>query len=326
MSLNDIGFYTLSDNRAKRIASESFVGIPHSRCELILTDKCNFKCPYCRGIRADCSGEMPFDDAVKILDSWIDSRLINVRFSGGEPMLYPHLDMLVRVCATGGMKRIAVSTNGSADLFDYKFLIRSGVNDFSISLDACCSMMGEKMNGNAQLWNKTVNNIRELSKLTYVTVGMVFDENNVADAKKAVEFAHSLGVADIRVISSAQYNKALSSLMELDDGILQSHPILNYRISNFKSNRNVRGIQETDCGRCSLVMDDMAVAGDYHFPCIIYLREGGKPIGKTNGDVVSDRRAWSITHNSHQDRICRENCLDVCIDHNNTVNKYRGLK
>lgn len=54
MKLEDIGFYTLSDERAKN-ASESS---PLHRCEILITDKCNFKCPYCRGMREDLRGTM----------------------------------------------------------------------------------------------------------------------------------------------------------------------------------------------------------------------------------------------------------------------------
>ena len=41
--LEDIGFYTLSDYRASQCSASS----PLWRCELLLTDRCNFHCPYC---------------------------------------------------------------------------------------------------------------------------------------------------------------------------------------------------------------------------------------------------------------------------------------
>jgi sulfatase maturation enzyme AslB (radical SAM superfamily) len=79
--LEDIGFYTLSDSRALQSSEHS----PLWRCELILTDRCNFKCPYCRGLRNDILGEMPYENALSIVNQWINEGLQNVRFSGGEP-------------------------------------------------------------------------------------------------------------------------------------------------------------------------------------------------------------------------------------------------
>ena len=82
MRLEDIGFYTLSEKRALNVSALS----PMMRCEMILTDKCNFKCPYCRGLRNDCKGDLDPMQAKETLHLWCQSGLQNVRFSGGEPL------------------------------------------------------------------------------------------------------------------------------------------------------------------------------------------------------------------------------------------------
>ena len=316
MKLDEIGFYTLKDYRAKNTSINS----PLWRCELLVTDKCNFKCPYCRGVRYDLKGTLPLNYIKSIINRWANDNLKNIRFSGGEPTLYKSLIPIIEYARKRGIERIAISTNGSADYSFYLDLINAGVNDFSISLDSCCSAFGEKMNGGIKkAWEKSIENIRLLSCLTYVTVGMVFNEFNVDEAFESVLFADSLGVADIRIISSAQFNQALENLTELADNILIKYPILKYRILNFRKGRNVRGLREQDSHFCYLVLDDMAIAKDYHFPCIIYLREMGNPIGKINGNERYKRMKWMITHDTHKDPICRNNCLDICIDYNNKV-------
>ena len=291
------------------------------RGEIIISDSCNFHCPYCRGIRKDCQGEIPLSKIFKIINYW--TPIENIRFSGGEPTLYPHLLEVVHYARRKGVKRIAISTNGSANLSFYQELIRSGANDFSISLDACCSSKGQEMAGVEGLWEKTIENIRALSKLTYVTVGMVFTPENLKQAKESVCFAHNLGVADIRIISSAQYNKALTELINIPENILKCHSILNYRVNNYKQGRNVRGIKGQDYYRCPLVLDDSAIVGDYHFPCIIYLREQGEPIGNIGPNMRRERHQWFLRHNTHKDIICKNNCLDVCVDYNN---KFRDTR
>lgn len=314
MKLEEIGFYTLSDYRANQTSVVS----PLWRCELLVTDKCNFKCPYCRGMRPDLKGVLSLKQAKYIVDLWANEGLKNIRFSGGEPTTWKPLLQLIGYTKNKGIERIAVSTNGSANLSLYKNLLKAGVNDFSISLDACCSAFGEIMNGGIKgAWKKTIKNIEKLSAFTYVTVGMVFTELNMHDAIKSIMFAHKLGVSDIRIISSAQYNEAIRDIALLPEAILNAHPILKYRVTNYKNKRNVRGIQEKDSHNCHLVLDDMAIAQNYHFPCIIYLREMGNPIGKIDGDIRYDRFLWSILHDTHKDPICRNNCLDVCIDYNN---------
>lgn len=51
---------------------------------------------YCRGLRDDIAGNLPFDIAMDILTYWISEGLQNVRFSGGEPLLYKGLKELVQ--------------------------------------------------------------------------------------------------------------------------------------------------------------------------------------------------------------------------------------
>jgi molybdenum cofactor biosynthesis enzyme MoaA len=316
MRLEDIGFYTLSDERAMSASGTS----PMWRCELILTDKCNFNCPYCRGLRPDCHGDMPMARAEYVIRQWIQDGLQHIRFSGGEPTLYKGLADLVYQCRRGRVKRIAVSTNGSATFETYRKLVESGVNDFSISLDACCASVGEAMAGVCGQYKQVVESIRELSKITYVTVGIVLTNNNINTVSSIVDFAHELGVADIRIITAAQ-EKTTAEKWDFSVGILDKHPILKYRMDNLEQGKPMRGLTKNDAHKCNLLRDDSVVAGEWHFPCVIYLREGGEPIGKIGKNMREQRLDWIKQTDTHSDPICKRNCLDVCVDFNNKALK-----
>lgn len=315
MELENIGFYTLSDYRIKQSHAKS----PMWRTELIITDKCNFACPYCRGLREACRGDISLRDAKNVLDIWAKNGLKNVRFSGGEPTLHPQLKDIVAYAKYLNVERIAISTNGSNDLEYYKELLSIGVNDLSISLDGCCAADIDYMSGksNCNYGKNIINNLKELSKLTYVTVGVVITKDNYNKLNDIIMFASNLGVSDIRIISAAQENMLLEAARSIDNSILDKHPILKYRINNIIQNRNVRGIKNSDCTKCHLMKDDCVVAGNKHFPCVIYMREGGKAIGEVNENMRSERQQWLNNHNVYEDKICRNNCLDVCIDYNN---------
>lgn len=314
--LQDIGFYTLTDERAAQACQTS----PLWRCELLITDACNFKCPYCRGMKDEFSGTLKTKQALDTLQAWIDQGLKNVRLSGGEPTLHKGLVDMVRLCKEGGVERIALSTNGSASTELYDKLVEAGVNDFSISLDACCASDGDEMAGVGGKWETVVQNIRHLSAKTYVTVGVVLTDKNASSVGDIIEFADSLGVADIRIISAAQVNSMPE--VRVSEDVLLRHPILRYRLRNLSRGRGVRGITETDNDRCPLVLDDMAAVSGKHFPCIIYLREQGAPIGDVGPTMRKERAEWAANHNTHEDPICRKNCLDVCVDYNN---RHRSL-
>lgn len=310
MSLEQIGFYTLSDQRAANASTTS----PLQRCEMILTGACNFKYPYCRQV----GQHMTYELAASIVRAWALDGLRAIRFSGGEPTLWPNLVQLVVYARSLGIERVAVSTNGSAPRLKYDRLIDAGVNDFSVSLDACCAEDGDKMAGGIKgAWDTVVENIRYLSSRVYTTVGVVLTPDNAASINGIIAFADSLGVSDIRVIPAAQCASSLEGL-GIEQRFLDKYKILAYRVGNLEAGRRVRGMERWDARRCGLVLDDMAVMGGNHYPCIIYMREGGKPIGGVCGNMREQRAKWFQEHDTYQDPICSANCLDVCVEYNNT--------
>lgn len=319
MKLEEIGFYTLSDDRCKNASETSDL----MRCELILTDACNFKCGYCRGQRKDLKKNLSFNEAKAIVDKWVSSGLRNIRLSGGEPTIWAGLEELVKHCKASGIERIAISSNGSASLEYYQTLIDAGVNDFSISLDACCASFGDLMAGREGVWTKVVDCIKFVSTQVYTTVGIVVTEESVHTLNEIVVFAAGLGVQDIRIISAAQYDKLLDNAKNIPSDLYEKFPILKYRIENIFNNVNVRSIGETDSHRCGIAIDDMIVAGDYHYPCVIYFREQGDPIGRMDGDFRKERAEWINKHDTHKDEICKKNCLDCIVKYNNKYDAFR---
>ncbi len=319
MKLEQIGFYTLSDERANNTSDKSQM----KRCEMIINEQCNFKCPYCKGL-----GEEVFQDRVKKqlsleemkrnIDIWCENEpLENIRFSGGEPTLHKNIVEIVTYAKSKGIDRIAISTNGFSNKKMYDKLIEAGCNDFSISLDAADAPTGDMMAGNIKgAWEKVIENIAYISSKTYVTTGVVLEPSNVTRFIDIVKFASSLGVSDIRVIPSAQWNQPLEELSDIPKELLEKHPILKYRVGNFLVGKKIRGLSEDSAKSCPLALDDSVIAGGNHYPCVIYMREQGRPIGEVCDNMRQVRRKWYETTNPHDDPICKKNCLDVCVDYN----------
>ena len=317
MKLEEIGFYSLHDERAKNTSSSS----PMQRCEVLITEDCNFSCPYCKMKKN--SSYLSFEDAKTLIDYWADDGLVNIRFSGGEPTMNPYLYQMVEYAKSREIKRIAISTNGSMVTEVYHDLVQAGVNDFSISLDACCASDGDIMAGGVEgSFYRGIENIKYLSARTYVTVGVVITHENVSNVANIVRFAHELGVADIRLISAAQYNVLLKGVEDIDPQILEAHPILKYRVNNILAGHNVRGMKDCDSHTCYLIQDDSVVVNGKHYPCVIHMRESGKPIGKIGPNMRQERIAWMKNHDPHDDPICRSNCLDICILYSNKVRSF----
>jgi MoaA/NifB/PqqE/SkfB family radical SAM enzyme len=317
MEMEKIGFYTLSDERCRNLSETSRM----MRCEMILTDRCNFRCTYCRGLKPLASGDIRMEDAEACIREWAKDGLRAIRFSGGEPTAYAGLPALVALSKRLGVEWIAISTNGSARRELYQELVDLGANDFSVSLDACCAETTDRMSGVRGKFETVTENIRFLSTISYVTVGVVLNEDNIQEMVRTVRLAHSLGVADIRLIPSAQTGRELDVAEDIGEEILNAHPILRFRVGEAKKGHTVRGLDESSSDRCYLPIDDSVVANGHHYPCVIYLREGGDPIGKVGPDMRRDRIEWSRKSNPKGDPICSRNCLDVCEMHNRKCRK-----
>ncbi len=316
MKLENIGFYTLNNERAKNASSESRL----QRCELIITSKCNFKCPYCRGTEDEAN--ITFKEAKEVIDIWAEDKLKNIRFSGGEPTMVTWLIDLIKYSKLKGIEGIAISTNGSASTVLYDNLIEAGINDFSISLDACCSSDGDIMAGGIiGSWQRVVSNIKHISAKAYTTVGIVLTKDTIKKTEEIIKFASDeLHVSDIRIITSAQWNGEFDTL-NIPKRIIKKHPILEYRLNNILKGRGVRGISTNDNQTCPLVLDDMAVKAGKHYPCIIKMREGCDEIGKVSDakTMRMERLKYYESKITGEDIVCKNNCLDVCVDYNNMV-------
>ena len=291
---------------------------PMRRCEMILTNRCNFACPYCNGLHPLINRPMTWEEIQTGLEYWFRDNPENVRFSGGEPTLHRDILKAVALCKSRGVLHIGMTSNGSNRLALYQRLVEAGLNNLSISLDASEPEPGDRMAGGIKgAWAKVVNNIRELSKITDVIINVVYNAANVNGTINTIRLAHDLGVKDILLVADSHYTHFADGLQRLPRGILDAHPILKYRVENALSRPAVRGLSETDAHHCALVLDDSVIAGEYHFPCALYMREGGRPIGKVIPSMRQDRYEWFIAHNTYADPICKQFCVDLYIDYNN---------
>ena len=319
--LDEIGFLTMKDERARH-ADET---TPIIRCDIVLTDLCTFKCPYCQGIREDCRGSISMDHAKRIIDLCSEnSGIRELRLTGGEPTVWKGLPELIRYAKSKGAQSIGISTNGYSDMSIYDELIDAGVDEFIISLDACDAEEGDRMSGGIKgSWKKVTDNIRQLSKKAIVVLGIVSTAETADHLSDTVDFALSLGAHDVKLISASQYNQLLTSAGEISSTIREKHPLLNYRITNMLNGRNIRGLLENDSHRCPLVLDDCSFAGEFHFPCTLYMRERGNPIGRPSENLRQERYEWYRQHDTHKDPICSAYCIDTFADYNNRYLYYR---
>jgi GTP 3',8-cyclase len=108
-----------------------------------ITDRCNYKCVYCRtGNQGAQFDELPTRDYLRLIRIFVSLGIEKVRLTGGEPLLRKDIVSLVgeisqlRTASYGEPLDIAVTTNGHLLAEMGAPLARAGLGRITVSMDA----------------------------------------------------------------------------------------------------------------------------------------------------------------------------------------------
>ncbi len=110
-----------------------------------VTDRCNYKCIYCRtGNQGAQFAELPIDDYLRIIKVFIGLGIEKVRLTGGEPLLRKNLvSMVARLSqlrtafgSSGEPLDLAITTNGHLLAELAPSLKAAGLTRVTVSMDA----------------------------------------------------------------------------------------------------------------------------------------------------------------------------------------------
>ena len=121
-----------------------------------VTDRCNFRCPYCMPkevFGADYAFMrdpqlMSADEMVAIARSFVELGVTKIRLTGGEPLLRKDLCEIVRRLKTEvGVPEVALTTNGWLLARYAEELRDAGLDRLNVSVDSLSAETAGKMNG-----------------------------------------------------------------------------------------------------------------------------------------------------------------------------------
>lgn len=96
-----------------------------------ITSACDLECPFCYGPKRIKALSLP--DAMQVAKTIVENNINTVCYSGGEPLLYPHLQELSRYFYENGVK-VFLSTD--ANFFEkHRLWIEKYITKLSLPLD-----------------------------------------------------------------------------------------------------------------------------------------------------------------------------------------------
>ncbi len=131
-------------------------GRPMRDLRISVTDKCNFRCPYC--MPAEIFGErypflsngevLTFEEIARLARIFVDLGVVKVRLTGGEPLVRHSLHLLVAMLKEiPGIKDLALTTNGVLLDRQAQALKEAGLHRVTVSLDSLDDEVSARMNG-----------------------------------------------------------------------------------------------------------------------------------------------------------------------------------
>ncbi len=121
-----------------------------------VTDRCNFRCPYC--MPAEIYGErykflpkeslLSFEEIVRLTRIFTELGVVKARITGGEPLVRADIDRLVRMLSeVPGVEDLTMTTNGYLLAQFAQRLKDAGLQRITVSLDSLDDEVFRHMNG-----------------------------------------------------------------------------------------------------------------------------------------------------------------------------------
>ena len=162
-----VHFESINEERAEDIIARYMKNeYKVTRAEVILTNRCQLKCAYCKLHLSEEEEEKTVEHDVlkKTINQWLDNGCKFIHFTGGEATLCEHLPEYVEMAGNRGAE-VTLSTNGVNELSVYEELVRKGVNAFHISLDTLHADIFDKQVGVSGSYEKVLKTIHLITEM-----------------------------------------------------------------------------------------------------------------------------------------------------------------
>lgn len=147
-----------------------------------LTEKCNYNCDFCfnRQENSKASNELPFSAAKKTISKIADEGIQAVRFTGGEPLLYPKLLPLLSAAKKQNLD-VLLNTNASLITVPKAKKIAKNAGNVLVSMHSL------------QANPKAIAAVKALSKEgCFVRAATILTRENIANLEKFQELISAL--------------------------------------------------------------------------------------------------------------------------------------
>ncbi|HKQ87565.1 MAG TPA: GTP 3',8-cyclase MoaA [Candidatus Acidoferrales bacterium] len=240
-----------------------------------ITDRCNFRCVYCRSGENDIPGaeRLSFDQYERLVRILVGLGIRKVRVTGGEPLVRPGVAEFLGRLKAIGVRDLSLTTNGFTLAERLDSLIASGLDRINISLDSLKPERFEAIT-RTKTFNQVIASIEaaQASKLRPVKINAVLVRGlNDDEIEDFAQFARDLNLimrfiefmpldaghtwTRERVVTAAEIHSRISArwpLMPVEHE--RSETARRYRFADGRGEIGlVAPVTQPFCGYCSRI-------------------------------------------------------------------------
>lgn len=312
------------------------------RITLFVTYRCNLSCPHCKTIArsaADLAARpekrRSYDLAAfdRLLDTHAGTPIRLVQLTGGEAAMVRDLPAMIRSARARGVERTSLTSNGTLPVARYLELIEAGLDELKLSIDAADPVQGRALTGRAGAWEAAVSTLAGLAAARargarfFLGINTVVNRDNRRRLPEIVRFFLRFRPDDLKLITEVDSRGSLGDFPEAEavraelEAICaelppDAYPLLRLKIRTVFAPDAIGLEREAHPAggrwRCLIPLTERTVDGAFYYPCSVYVREGGAPLGPlTDSPEVQRARTARFVREGDclDDRICRRYCL-----------------
>jgi len=172
-----------------------------------LTSGCNQRCIFCYNVWKElCSKQnsttLPKEKQFEVIDKLIENEILDIVFSGGEPLLVLWLNELIKKCSDAKIHTTIVTNAILMTSEIAKKLKNAGLDDMQISIHHYKPEINDKLTGIKGSFQKTVEGIKKailVFGINNVNVNMVALPETYKDVYRMAQFLKNIDVGSFTI-------------------------------------------------------------------------------------------------------------------------------